>query len=78
MLKEPEKRYQSSYGLLADLERCREAYAATGAIAEFPLESRGRTHRVAFISKMVGRDKEAEIILDEYEEVARGAFRKIP
>jgi serine/threonine protein kinase len=35
MLKEPEKRYQDSYGLLADLPRCRDAYAAAGVIAEF-------------------------------------------
>ena len=39
MLKEPEKRYQSSNGLLADLVRCRDEYAATGTIREFPLES---------------------------------------
>ena len=41
----------------------------------FPLESSILTQRVTFISKMVGRDKEAEIILEEYEQVARGEFR---
>ncbi|MHB0878863.1 MAG: ATP-binding protein, partial [Anaerolineae bacterium] len=77
MLKEPEKRYQNSSSLLADLARCRDEYAASGAIREFPLESYVYTHRVAFVSKMVGRDKEAEAILGEYEQVARGQFRSM-
>jgi predicted ATPase/tRNA A-37 threonylcarbamoyl transferase component Bud32 len=77
MLKAPEKRYQSSDGLLADLLRCRDEYAATGTIGEFPLEAQIHTYRVTFISKMVGRDKEAEIILEEYEQVAKGKFRSL-
>ncbi|MBI4287515.1 MAG: AAA family ATPase [Chloroflexi bacterium] len=77
MLKEPEKRYQSSNGLLADLIRCRDEFLATGTVREFPLESHVYTHRVTFISKMVGRDQEAETILEEYEQVARGAFRSL-
>jgi len=77
MLKHPEKRYQSSGGLLADLTRCRDEFSAIGTIREFPLESFFLTQRIAFISKMVGRDREAEIILDEYEKVAHGAFRAL-
>ncbi len=75
MLKQPEKRYQTASGLLADLIRCRDEYLATGHIREFPLESSVVTHRVTFVSKMVGRDREAGIILNEYEDVAHGAFR---
>lgn len=77
MLKRPEKRYQSSNGLLADLLRCRDEYSATGTIREFPLESFVCTHRVTYISKMVGRDHEAKMILKEYELVTRGAFRSL-
>jgi len=77
MLKEPEKRYQHSRGLLADLTRCRDEYAATGSICAFPLESCVYSHRVNFISKMVGRDREAETILREYEKVAGGEFRAL-
>ena len=77
MLKQPEKRYQSAGGLLADLLRCRDEFSAIGTIREFPLESCFLTQRVAFISKMVGREREAELILDEYEQVARGAFRAL-
>jgi len=77
MLKQPEKRYQSSSGLLADLIRCRDEFSAIGTIREFPLESCFLTQRVTFISKMVGRDKEAEVILDEYEQAARGTYRAL-
>jgi predicted ATPase/signal transduction histidine kinase len=74
-LKQPEKRYQSGSGLFADLKRCQDEYLTEGIINEFPLGSYDRTHRVIFISKMVGRDREAEIILEEYNEAARGPFR---
>jgi predicted ATPase/two-component sensor histidine kinase/tRNA A-37 threonylcarbamoyl transferase component Bud32 len=75
MLKQPEKRYQSASGLLADLRWCRDEYSATGTISTFPLGIHDRTHRVAFISKMVGRASEAGIILEEYDKAAKGGFR---
>jgi predicted ATPase/GAF domain-containing protein/tRNA A-37 threonylcarbamoyl transferase component Bud32 len=77
MLKQPEKRYQSGSGLLADLTRCKDEFSAIGTIREFPLEKSVSAQRVTFISKMVGRDREAELILKEYEEVARGGFRSL-
>ncbi len=77
MLKEPEKRYQSSKGLLDDLVRCRDELSAHGTIRYFPLEKSVCTHRVTFISKMVGRDDEARVILDEYEKVINGEFRSL-
>lgn len=73
-LKQPEKRYQSGSGLFADLKRCQDEYSATGSINEFPLGIHDRTHRVVFISKMVGRDEEAGIILGEYDKAANGFF----
>ena len=77
MSKEPEKRYQSATGLLADLARCRDEYAASGRIREFPLESGVSADRVIFISRMVGRDLEARMILDEYDRVVEGQFRSV-
>lgn len=77
ILKEPEKRYQSSNGLLADLIRCRDEYTSTGTVSEFSLESCIYTHRVTFVSKMVGRDDEAKIVLKEFEKVAKGEFRSL-
>ena len=77
MFKQPEKRYQSAAGLLADLIRCRDDYTATGAIADFPVGLRDRTRRIIFISKMVGRHAECELIQREYDEVIRGNFRSV-
>lgn len=76
-LKEPEKRYQSGNGLLADLIRCRDEYTATGGIAPFRPGLHDRTRRVVFISKMVGREEEARTILNEYGQVTQGAFRSL-
>lgn len=75
--KEPEKRYQSCKGLLADLIRCRDEYSATGTIKEFPLENIVYVPRITFISKMVGREKESNTILQEFEHAAKGTFRAI-
>ncbi len=77
MLKEPEKRYQSAGGLLSDLTMCRDEFATSGTIREFPLESGVSANRVVFISKMVGRDSEAKMILKEYDQVIEGQFRSI-
>jgi predicted ATPase/GAF domain-containing protein len=77
LLKQPEKRYQSSKVLLADLARCRDEYEASGTIRSFPLEKSICEHRFTFISKMIGRDREAQIILKEYEAAATGEFRSL-
>ena len=75
--KQPEKRYQSAAGLLADLLRCREDYLASGAIAEFPLGLQDRTQRMIFISKMIGRHAESELIQHEYNRVMDNDFRSV-
>ncbi len=75
LLKQPEKRYQSCRGLLADLERCRDEYSFTGSIYEFPLEGSAHASTFGFTSKLVGRQKEKAVILEEYEQAAKGNFR---
>lgn len=77
ILKQPEKRYQSAAGLLADLIRCRVEYVESGMVSLFPAGMRDRTKRVIFISKMVGRIAESELIQSEYDEVTRGKFRSV-
>ncbi len=74
MLKQPEKRYQSAAGLLADLVQCRNDYAAKGADFEFRLGEHDYTHRVTFVSKMVGREVESKIFLEKYNLAAGGNF----
>jgi predicted ATPase/signal transduction histidine kinase len=77
MLKQPEKRYQSAAGLLADLLRCRDDYVAIGEIRKFPVGLCDRTKRVIFISKMVGRYAECKLIQHEYKAVITGEFRSV-
>lgn len=77
VLKQPEKRYQCVAGLLADLIRCRDDYEKNGSISEFPVGMRDRSKRVIFISKMVGRLAECELITHEYQIVTNGAFRSV-
>ncbi|MCK5218468.1 serine/threonine-protein kinase PknK, partial [bacterium] len=74
LVKQSEKRYQSAAGLLADLVQCRDQYSEKGTIAGFPLGRCDYTHRVIFISKMVGRQTEVKLVLDKYGRAAEGAF----
>ncbi len=77
LLKEPENRYQSSHGLLADLMHCQEEYTATGMVDEFTLDNDIRSRRVPFLSCMVGRKTQVAKILETYEQVALGEFRSL-
>ncbi|NJA05345.1 AAA family ATPase [Methylococcaceae bacterium WWC4] len=76
-VKQPEKRYQSAAGLLADLRRCQSEYGRDGAVSNFAIGRHDRSRRVIFISKMVGRQTESETIQREYDEVMRGRFRSV-
>ena len=77
MFKQPEKRYQSASGLLADLIRCQEEYNKTGSISNFTICQHDHSRRVIFISKMVGRQRETELIYREYQKVMQGQFRSL-
>lgn len=77
ILKQPEKRYQSGAGLLADLIQCHNEYTSKKSISQFPMGRYDFTHRVIFISKMVGRNQEANTILEEYNHAAGGSFRSL-
>lgn len=76
-IKQPEKRYQSAAGLLADLTRCKQEYTATGTVSAFVIGQHDRSRRVIFISKMVGRQAESQLIKEQYNEVIGGKFRSV-
>jgi len=76
MAKQPEKRYHSCAGLLADLQSCWEQYRQ-GRVKDFALETSANPLRVNFISNMVGREQEAKMILEDYRRVAEGEFRAL-
>jgi predicted ATPase/signal transduction histidine kinase len=75
--KQPEKRYQSTTGLLADLLRCQKEYLTEGKISNFILAQQDRNRRVIFISKMVGRQAESELIQQQYQGVSGGKFGSV-
>ena len=77
LVKQPEKRYQSAAGLFADLRRCKEEYDKTASISDFNICQHDLSRRVIFISKMVGRLTESELIQQEYTHVMRGQFRSV-
>ncbi|MBD9357169.1 ATP-binding sensor histidine kinase [Methylomonas albis] len=77
ILKQPEKRYQSASGLLADLLRCQKEHELTGTVSDFGIGQHDRSRRVIFISKMVGRQSETELIHQEYSQVTQGQFRSV-
>jgi len=76
-IKQPEKRYQSASGLLADLTRCKKEYTSTGTVSAFTVGQHDRSRRVIFISKMVGRQAESQLIQQQYNEVISGKFRSV-
>ena len=77
LVKQPEKRYQSAAGLFADLRRCQAEYDKTASISHFNICQHDLSRRVIFISKMVGRLTESELIHQEYAQVMRGQFRSV-
>ncbi len=77
ILKQPEKRYQSGRGLVADLKRCYDEYTKRGKGVPFPLGKYDYTHRITFVSKMVGRSEETKVVLNEYNCTTDGSFRAI-
>ncbi len=76
-VKQPEKRYQSASGLLADLLRCQTEYSQQGVVGDFTLGRFDLRRRVIFISKMVGRQAESQTIRQKYAEVMAGRFRSL-
>ena len=70
MAKNAEERYQSALGLKHDLERCRQEWSATGAIAPFQVGERDCSSRFLIPEKLYGRETEVQTLLDAFERVA--------
>lgn len=72
LAKNAEDRYQSAYGLKADLEECLRQWQTSGQIDPFPL----RRHDVAdhfFIpQKLYGREAEIDTLFTAFERVSQG------
>ena len=72
MAKDAEARYQSAFGLKADLERCLTALQTQGTIESFPLGQQDFTGKLQIPQKLYGREVEVGQLLAAFERVAGG------
>ncbi|MGD0755069.1 MAG: AAA family ATPase [Bacteroidales bacterium] len=72
MAKNAEERYQSAFGLNADLENCLEQLHTGGKIKNFPIAKKDFSNRFQIPQKLYGREKEIEILLNSFNRVCQG------
>ncbi|WP_437807404.1 trifunctional serine/threonine-protein kinase/ATP-binding protein/sensor histidine kinase [Sorangium sp. So ce1078] len=72
MAKTAEDRYQSTAGLLHDLEECQRRLDAAGEIAPFPLGSADASGDLRIPQQLYGRQREVQALLEAFDRVARG------
>jgi serine/threonine protein kinase len=70
LAKTAEERYQSAWGLKADLESCLFQWQTSGVISEFPLGSQDISDKFQIPQKLYGRQREVETLLAAFERVA--------
>ncbi|WP_445247626.1 trifunctional serine/threonine-protein kinase/ATP-binding protein/sensor histidine kinase [Microcoleus sp. OTE_8_concoct_300] len=70
--KTAEKRYQSAWGIIADLEECLEQLQAKGTIADFAIAQKDITDKFQIPQKLYGREQEVETLLAGFERVSNG------
>ncbi len=72
MAKNAEDRYQSSYGLLADLGRCQRELTETGTLPTFALGQDDVSRKFQIPQKLYGREPELAVLLALFERVTAG------
>ncbi|MEG4319560.1 MULTISPECIES: AAA family ATPase [unclassified Microcoleus] len=70
LAKAAEDRYQSAWGLKADLESCLFQLQTSGVISEFALGSQDISDKFQIPQKLYGRQREVETLLAAFERVA--------
>ena len=71
MSKNAEDRYQSAWGLKADLESCLRQWQQTEAIAPFALSKNDISDRFQISQKLYGREQEIEVLLTAFDRVTQ-------
>ncbi len=69
LAKTAEERYQSAYGLKADLEQCRIQLQTTGDIVAFPLGQQDLSNQLQIPQKLYGREAEVQTLMAAFERV---------
>ncbi|HYF66264.1 MAG TPA: serine/threonine-protein kinase PknK, partial [Herpetosiphonaceae bacterium] len=72
LAKPAEERYQSAFGLKADLEECLRQLESGGTIAEFPLGRHDISERFQLPQKLYGRERDLAVLLAAYAGAAEG------
>jgi len=72
MAKNAEDRYQSAYGIKADLEACLQQLQAKGEIDRFPLGAADISDKFHISQKLYGRDRQIQTLLAAFERVSTG------
>ena len=72
MAKNAEERYQSAWGLKADLEECLRHLETTGQIATFQLGNQDISDKFQIPQKLYGREAKVETLLTAFERIAAG------
>ena len=73
LAKAPEERYQTAWGLKADLETCLNQLQTTGEISVFPLGVRDISDKFRIPQKLYGREQEVNQLLTTFERVSQGS-----
>ena len=73
LAKTPEERYQSTWGLRADLESCLSQLQTQGQISEFSVGSQDFSDQFHIPEKLYGREQEIKQLLASFEKASRGS-----
>jgi hypothetical protein len=73
LAKNAEDRYQSAFGLAADLENCLNQLQETGAVHRFDLAGEDFVERLEIPQKLYGRERELQTLVEAFERVTTGA-----
>jgi predicted ATPase/GAF domain-containing protein/tRNA A-37 threonylcarbamoyl transferase component Bud32 len=69
LAKTAEERYQSAFGIVADLEECLRQFQSKGEIADFPLAQQDFSERFSIPQKLYGREQEIERLLSTFARI---------
>jgi predicted ATPase len=70
--KAPDDRYQSSHGLLCDLQQCQDALQAHGHIAPFAVAQHDVPERFTVSQRLIGREAQNALLLAAFERASSG------
>jgi len=77
LAKTVEQRYQTTWGIIADLEICLAQLQTQGYISDFVIAQQDISHKFQIPQKLYGREKEVSTLLAAFERVSSGTTEMI-